>query len=176
MAWEQIEQRHVQAVGPRRNADQKYCYSCGALLHVSAAACPACGAQQAAIPATLQDAPGGTGPSGVVRNWKQLAPNQVFCRGCGQPISELAPLCPRCGAPQSTISSKVGVAHKSKVVAALFAFFLGGLGVHKFYLGEIGLAIIYLLFCWTFIPSFIALIEGICYLAMSEESFHHRYG
>ena len=33
---------------------------------------------------------------------------------------------------------------KDKTTAAILAFFLGGFGVHKFYLGESGLGIIYL--------------------------------
>lgn len=49
----------------------------------------------------------------------------------------------------------------NKVIYCVLAFFLGGIGVHKFYAGRIGSGIIYLLFCWTFIPAFIALIEFI---------------
>jgi len=64
---------------------------------------------------------------------------------------------------------------KSKTVAALLAFFLGGLGVHKFYLGSPGLGILYLIFCWTFIPAIIALIETIMFLFMSDEDFNRKY-
>jgi TM2 domain-containing membrane protein YozV len=37
------------------------------------------------------------------------------------------------------------MAEKSKVVAALLCFFLGMLGIHRFYLGKIGTGIIHLL-------------------------------
>lgn len=53
----------------------------------------------------------------------------------------------------------------NKVVYCLLAFFLGGIGVHKFYAGKTGTGILFLLFCWTFIPGFIALIDfivGLC--------------
>lgn len=63
----------------------------------------------------------------------------------------------------------------SKIVAALLAFFLGGIGAHKFYLGKIGQGIAYLLFCWTLIPGIIAFIEFFIYLSMSEENFRNKY-
>ncbi len=47
----------------------------------------------------------------------------------------------------------------NKVVYCVLAFLLGGLGIHKFYAGRIGKGILYILFCWTGIPSIIALIE-----------------
>ncbi len=43
--------------------------------------------------------------------------------------------------------------------AMLLAFFFGGIGAHKFYLGQTGLGIAYLLFFWTTIPGWIALVE-----------------
>ena len=49
----------------------------------------------------------------------------------------------------------------NKTVYLLLAFFLGGLGAHKFYAGKIGAGICYLLFCWTYVPAFIAFIEFI---------------
>ena len=49
---------------------------------------------------------------------------------------------------------------KSPTTAVLLALFLGGLGAHKFYLGKIAAGIIYILFCWTTIPAWIALFEA----------------
>ena len=63
---------------------------------------------------------------------------------------------------------------KSRVAAGIFAILLGDLGVHKFYMGKIGMGILYLLFCWTGIPAFVGLIEGIIYLTESDEKFASR--
>lgn len=49
----------------------------------------------------------------------------------------------------------------NKVTYCLLAFFLGGLGAHKFYAGKTGAGILYIFFCWTYIPAFIAFIEFI---------------
>lgn len=49
---------------------------------------------------------------------------------------------------------------KSPTTAVLLAFFLGGVGAHKFYLGRIGLGIVYLVFFWTGIPALIGFIEA----------------
>jgi TM2 domain-containing membrane protein YozV len=64
---------------------------------------------------------------------------------------------------------------RSKGTAALLAFFLGGLGAHKFYLGQGVQGFLYLLFCWTFIPAVIAFLEVFVLLSMSEHEFNLRY-
>lgn len=65
---------------------------------------------------------------------------------------------------------------KSKLAAALFALFLGGIGIHKFYLGKIVQGVFYLLFCWTFIPALIAFVEAILFFVMSDKEFNAKYG
>ena len=60
---------------------------------------------------------------------------------------------------------------KNRVTAGLLAILLGGLGIHKFYLGKTGTGILYLLFFWTGIPAIIGLIEGIIMLTQSDEEF-----
>lgn len=64
---------------------------------------------------------------------------------------------------------------KSKSTTVLLAFFLGGLGIHRFYLGQSGKGILYLIFCWTFIPAFIALIDFFVFIFMSEDNFNYKY-
>jgi len=65
--------------------------------------------------------------------------------------------------------------HKSRIVASLLSFFLGGIGVHKFYLGKVGWGLVYLFFSWTCIPMFAGIIEGIIYFSMSDKDFQEKY-
>ena len=64
---------------------------------------------------------------------------------------------------------------KNKSTAAILAFFLGGIGVHRFYLNQIGLGFLYLLFCWTLIPAIIAFVDFIIFLTTDEVSFNKKY-
>jgi TM2 domain-containing membrane protein YozV len=49
---------------------------------------------------------------------------------------------------------------KNSTTAVLLALFLGGLGIHKFYLSQTGMGIVYLLFSWTTIPAVVAFFEA----------------
>jgi TM2 domain-containing membrane protein YozV len=107
--------------------------------------------------------------------------DEKFCADCGQLIKIKAEICPRCGVRQMArpLAINLGptaVNGKSRIAAALFALFLGVFGVHKFYLGQVGLGIIYLLFCWTGIPMIIGVIEFVLLLVMSDETFNLKYG
>ena len=68
---------------------------------------------------------------------------------------------------------------RNKLLAALLAFFLGTLGVHRFYLGRTASAITMLVLTCTVVGLFIsgpwALIDMIRYLVMSDEEFDVRY-
>ncbi|MCR4565361.1 MAG: TM2 domain-containing protein [Bacteroidales bacterium] len=66
------------------------------------------------------------------------------------------------------------MSEKSRVAAGVLAILLGDLGIHKFYMGKIGMGILYLLFSWTGIPALVGLIEGIIYLTESDEKFASR--
>lgn len=48
---------------------------------------------------------------------------------------------------------------RDEVVGVLLALFLGGFGVHHFYLRRVGLGILYLCFSWTPLPWFLGFIE-----------------
>jgi TM2 domain-containing membrane protein YozV/Tfp pilus assembly protein PilE len=93
----------------------------------------------------------------------------IICRGCKKEIHRTARACPHCGAPQ--VGAKRG---KHRIGAALLAFFLGGLGIHRFYLGQ-WWGIFYLLFFWTLIPGLVAFVEFIVFLCTSDERWNEKY-
>lgn len=59
----------------------------------------------------------------------------------------------------------------SKVAYVLIAFFLGGLGIHNFYAGKIGLGILYIVFCWTFIPAIAAFVQAIIAICKTSDAY-----
>lgn len=64
---------------------------------------------------------------------------------------------------------------KDKTLTAILALLLGGLGIHRFYLGQTLLGFLYLIFFWTFIPAFIAFIDFLAFLFMSQHKFDLKY-
>jgi TM2 domain-containing membrane protein YozV len=82
------------------------------------------------------------------------------------------------------IAGAASSSDKSRIVAALLALFLGGLGIHKFYLGKNTAGLIMLLVSVfgliilaipTLIIGVIAFVEFIIYLTTSDEDFEVRY-
>jgi hypothetical protein len=96
----------------------------------------------------------------------------MYCKKCGVEISESNRFCPTCGYDQigqahaspaynsappvvvnvvntntNTNTNNAGFSYptKSKWAALLLCFFLGWLGVHRFYVGKVGTGLLYLL-------------------------------
>lgn len=134
------------------------CPQCGAPIEAGAVECRYCG-EKLPQQAQYQQVP--PQPQYQQQQYQQVPPQP-------QVIIQQAP--PQ---PQQVYMTRINPAWpvKSKVTAGVLAILLGGIGVHKFYLGRIGVGIIYLLFCWTYIPGIIAFIEGIMYLCQSDEDF-----
>lgn len=130
--------------------NEKKCPCCGAAIDFNASECKYCGevlnGQQ-----TQYQAP-------QVQQMPQQAPQY-------QPIQP----------PVMDVQKSASTSGKSKIAAGILAILFGGFGIHKFYLGKIGLGILYLVFCWTYIPSIIGFIEGIIYLTSSQEKFDMKY-
>lgn len=64
---------------------------------------------------------------------------------------------------------------KSRGLAIVLALILGGLGAQWFYLERPWRGLVYILFCWTLIPSILALIEIIVWASMPKESWDEKY-
>lgn len=73
----------------------------------------------------------------------------MFCPKCGKETPENQAFCASCGAPLAVASQGIGVpaagiSPKSRLATALLAWFLGGFGAHRFYIGKTGTAIVML--------------------------------
>lgn len=95
-----------------------------------------------------------------------------FCKHCGERIAVDAVICPKCGRQvedvkqnkadnviinnnnSASVSSNSNLQRNERIcnkwVALLLCFFFGWIGAHKFYEGNVGLGIIYLLTCGLF--------------------------
>ena len=124
----------------------------------------------------------------------------VKCKECGHEVSDTASVCPNCGAPvikdiycQKCVTripeniqycpscgARTGCAgkpRKDKTAAGLLAIFLGGLGIHYFYMGKTTAGIISLILglCSCYVWGLVMFAQGIFILTMSDEDFLAKY-
>lgn len=119
-----------------------YCRNCGSEIDPNAAICVKCGFAK------------GTGNKYCSNCGKETAPGANVCLNCGFAIDNTANIDP------ST--------QKSKMTAGLLGIFLGGLGIHNFYLGFTSKAIAQIASSFCFgIGAIWGLIEGIMILTGS---------
>jgi len=88
------------------------------------------------------------------------------CQFCGANMPAKAGKCPACDTPVRR--------HKNRTVAAVLAFTGGGLGLHRFYLGQ-WWGLFYLLLFWTGLPFLVGFIEAGVFGFTSEEHWHARH-
>lgn len=99
-----------------------------------------------------------------------------YCHRCGMQLKDDEEFCPNCGAKRkpeedskATTSSvdvidfdtDTNVSKKSKTIALLLWFFLGGLGIHNFYIGDNNRAVkelICTLLLFLIVPAIILLV------------------
>lgn len=114
----------------------KKCPQCGAPIDSTATSCKFCGAEVPIQPQPQQQQPQYQQPQ---YQQPQYQPPQVIIQQqSAQPIYKSS---------------------KNKVVAAVLAFFLGGIGIHKFYLGQGGMGVLYLLFLGHSFPFSLLLLK-----------------
>lgn len=114
----------------------------------------------------------------------EKALDEKFCFECGAAIKAKAEICPKCGVRQPFTGAMAAASPHSvigqgsprkKNVAGLLGLLAGGLGLHKFYMGKPIWGIMYIVFCWTFIPAIFGFIEGLNFLTMGEDTFQKRH-
>ena len=64
---------------------------------------------------------------------------------------------------------------RNRNAAAILAIILGWAGVHRFYLGQYGLGILYMLLTFTGISFLLGIIDAVVFLRMSDEKFDRKY-
>lgn len=60
----------------------------------------------------------------------------AYCANCGQAIAPNADVCMNCGVAVKTSAAGGDLNGQDKIVMILICFFLGGLGIHNFMMGE----------------------------------------
>lgn len=65
----------------------------------------------------------------------------IYCRECGKMISDQALSCPHCGYRMLTPDQS----ERDWLVTLLLCFFLGGFGIHSFYVGKTAIGVVQLL-------------------------------
>lgn len=127
-----------------------YCKNCGKPINKNQAICLECGIK--------------------------VGHGNSHCNNCGKSVEAQQTVCLNCGySIKNTPNIETSWPIRDKFIAGILGIIFGGIGLHKFYLKKPGLGIIYLLFCWTFIPSLIGFIEGILYLLMDDIEFQNKY-
>lgn len=96
-----------------------YCKNCGNPIEQGAAACTTCGAY--------------------------VGQGTNYCGNCGNPVQPGAAVCMNCGFSLNGGKTVAPPGAKSKMAAGLLGIFLGGFGVHNFYLGYTGKGVAQLL-------------------------------
>lgn len=125
-----------------------YCRNCGKEVPENAVVCVSCG----------------------------VAPQSgaQYCQNCGKETVAAAEICTECGVRLTTAAAAAtpGPDAKSKMAAGLLGIFLGGFGVHRFYLGYtgIGVAQIIVTIITCGFGAIWGLIEGILILTGSMDT------
>ena len=76
---------------------------------------------------------------------REKAIDEAFCSSCGAIIKKEAEICVKCGVRQRKQSGGISDASANWLTLLLLSFFLGGLGVDRFYVGKIGTGILKLI-------------------------------
>ena len=88
-----------------------FCKNCGEALNENQAICLKCGVA--------------------------VGDGKGFCANCGNPVNENAAVCLNCGCKiEDKKNANGNLNGQDKITMALICFFLGGIGIHNFMMGE----------------------------------------
>jgi TM2 domain-containing membrane protein YozV len=98
-----------------------------------------------------------------------------YCAECeskapGAPPGQLSPVSP--GTPPVQMHPWP---MKSRSVSIGLALVFGGFGAHKIYLDKPGKGLLYMMFCWTGIPTLLGIVDAVKYIRMEDEEFQRRF-
>ena len=138
-------------------SNSMFCKNCGVQMNSNQAICVKCGMAT------------GDGTS--------------FCSNCGNPLSENAAFCMNCGIAiknnqhnLNAIKSTENLGGQDKITVALLCFFLGGIGIHNFIMGEKKKGIMKIVFYFLCgISSILALIDFIKIMTDKYEISYEKY-
>ncbi len=125
-----------------------YCKTCGAEMNDNQIVCLKCGCGV------------GTGTKYCANCGGELMPNAIACMKCGVAVDYgVSSTQKKANAIANGKFDGWCPADKDKTVAILLAFFLGGIGIHNFYLGETKKGVFKLCLCWCGVGGILALID-----------------
>ncbi len=144
-----------------------FCKQCGNQIDEDALFCPKCGANQKSQSVSQQAFQNTQSPT---QQPNVVVPNVIVNVDNHSTNTAVA-------SAKSTINNRGryrsygAISSKSKVMALILAIFLGYFGVHKFYVGKMGMGILYLCTCGLFGIGWIYDIVQIC-----RGKFTDKYG
>ena len=73
--------------------------------------------------------------------------NEKYCQECGEAINSKAEICPKCGVrqPSQGLSTEEKEDQNKWLITLLLCWFLGVLGVHRFYTGHTMIGVLQLI-------------------------------
>ena len=126
-----------------------FCKTCGKEMNENQVVCLNCGCAK------------GTGTNFCANCGKELMPNAFACMNCGVAADFGAAKPNNATGVPGLDNGDWCPAGKEKIVAILLAFFVGGFGIHNFYLGETKKGILRLCTCWLFVGGILAFVDFI---------------
>jgi TM2 domain-containing membrane protein YozV len=140
------------------SADEMYCSNCAAIIKRQAETCVKCGVQVSSTSKTPE------------KEATKPGLDEMYCSSCGSIIKRQAEICVKCGvrvSEHAPVGTVIAFSDKSRLTAGILGILLGSIGVHRFYLGNIGIGILQIIVSLiTFgIGSLWGFIEGIIIVA-----------